>query len=176
MRINIFSIFLSVALLIGGPAFATSKSVLDNVEQAIANDPAIGNFKIEAGYNNGLVTLKGEVASEAAMYRTLEVARKAHGVQGLRNRLVINPALAPRQMMARPKLIDDRTLATNLMRSLERDMKLPADFAIYVYGGGATFKGTADNHRQIDRILSTALMTRGVTSIKNDMTIGGKPY
>jgi osmotically-inducible protein OsmY len=164
--------------LLGFPmsSFATSKTVLDAVESAIANDPTIGNFKIEAGYNNGLVTLKGEVASEEAMYRTLSVARAAKGVTGLRNRLTINSALAPRQMMARPKLIDDKTVATNLMRNLERDMKLPNDFTIYVYGGGATFKGTASSHRQIDKILSTALMTNGVTSIKNEMTIGGKPY
>jgi osmotically-inducible protein OsmY len=170
------SLFFAIALS-GSVAFAaTPHTTLDNVEEALSNDPQIGPYKIEARYHSGLVTLKGEVVSEQAMYQALKTARAAKGVTGLRNRLSINPALASSQMMARPRLLDDKTIATNLMTRIESAMSPSRDFMIYVYGGEATFRGTAANHREIDRILSIALMTDGVTGIKNEMTVNGKAY
>lgn len=171
-----FSLFFS--LILGGTnSFAaTPNTTLENVEKALASDPQIGPYKIEARYHSGLVTLKGEVSSEEAMYQALKTARAAKGVTGLRNRLQINPSLASSQLMARPRIYDDKTVATNLMRKIESEMEPSRDFMIYVYGGEATFRGTAKNHKEIDKILSIALMTDGVTGIKNEMTIKGKPY
>jgi osmotically-inducible protein OsmY len=170
------SLFILLILLIPNLSFAAwPKDLLRDVEKSIQATPGIGTYSIKAWCKRDVITLDGEVGSAEAADRVVAAVRNTPGVRKVRNKLTINSALDSNPL-ARPKFLDDRTVATNLMRTLESQMDLPSDFIIYVYGGRATFRGTARSHTEIDRILSNALMVEGVTGVANEMTIRGRDY
>ena len=47
---------------------------------------------------------------------------------------------------------------------------------VTAHNGTVTVAGDADNHRDIDKVLSTVLMVEGVKDVRSVMTIKGKRY
>lgn len=171
-------IFLILALVAPSISFSDSKAVLDSVENAIRSDSTIGTYNLQLKYFQGLVFLDGEVGSEMAKTKAGELASSVKGVEDIRNELKVNPSLRGNEVTPRamPRYADDSSLTSTLRRTLSQEGALVGDATVDVSNGVATFRGTANNFKEIDRMLSIALMVDGIRSVKNEMTINGHNY
>ncbi|MFO7917280.1 MAG: BON domain-containing protein [Anaerolineae bacterium] len=74
--------------------------VAERVTEALANDPQTAQYAIEVIDDNGLITLRGTVASEEDLTRAVEIARAQTGVLDVVNELEVEgsgeePPIAP---------------------------------------------------------------------------------
>lgn len=171
-------LFLLFAIVSASVSFADSRTILDSVEKTIKSDPSIGTYTLELKYFQGLVYLNGEVSSEAAKARMGELAANSKGVEGIRNELRVNPNFRGNEVTPRamPKIRNDQSLASELRNMLSQEGALVGDATVSVSDGVAVFQGTANNFKEIDRMLSIALMVDGIRSVRNEMTINGHNY
>jgi osmotically-inducible protein OsmY len=108
--------------------------------------------------------LEGDVDSERSKGQILEAARSATAKR-IREELRIRPGPS------------DSQIAENVREALRKDYPKLADrIQVDVRGGVAYLSGDLRNHREVDELLSTALMVEGVTDIKSDITLAGRPY
>ena len=63
--------------------------VAERVTEALANDPQTAQYAIEVIDENGLITLRGTVASEEDLTRAEEIARAQNGVIDVVNELEV---------------------------------------------------------------------------------------
>lgn len=63
--------------------------VAERVTEALANDPQTAQYAIEVIDENGLITLRGTVASEEDLIRAEEIARAQTGVLDVINELEV---------------------------------------------------------------------------------------
>jgi osmotically-inducible protein OsmY len=110
------------------------------------------------------IVLEGEVDSERSRGHIFDVARAATAKR-IRNELRIRPGPS------------DSQIAEHLRGTLRKDCPQLADrIQVEVQGGIAYLSGDLRSHREVDELLATALMVEGVTDIKSDITLGGRPY
>lgn len=66
-------------------------ALLATVKSKLALDNQVSAFAIDVDVENGIVSLQGDVRSEAARDRALQIAREVEGVREVRDRLTIRP-------------------------------------------------------------------------------------
>jgi osmotically-inducible protein OsmY len=136
----------------------------------------------------GVITLRGGVASEHDRQLIERIAWDTKGVENVYNLLEIRPPTGAQQMRdqitverARPRIekFDDDIVRRNIARNIaltEGGRPESLDLEIYVSDGMATIRGQRNNHGEIDRILSAALMSEGVQGVNSEITLNGSPY
>ena len=139
------------------------------LEQAIRSDlmarPDLRNFNFEVSESQGKVVLSGQARTERESQVAEQVARSHGGVREVRNQITV---LAP---------LNDSELAANVRRALSHEQNLDLEgLDVMSENGTVVFRGSRPDFRDIDRILSIALMVDGVKNIKNEMTIGQQEY
>jgi osmotically-inducible protein OsmY len=76
----------------------------------------------------------------------------------------------------RPAPGDDQ-IASEVRATLEREFPEHARaLQVEVREGVVRLSGDLRSHRDVDAVLATTLMQRGVRDIESDMTVGGRPY
>lgn len=70
--------------------FVSDATLTTKVHTALANDVGMRTmYSINVDSDNGVVTLKGKVDSEATKQRAADVAKKVSGVQSVKNELQV---------------------------------------------------------------------------------------
>ncbi len=83
--------------LLGGACGKTVGETIDDatittrVKTSLLNDPTVGGLRIDVDTNQGLVTLSGNVKSQAEADQAIALARRIDGVKDVKSTLVVNP-------------------------------------------------------------------------------------
>ena len=132
------------------------------VVNRISKDPTLGYHNYAVVAKGGLVTISGKVASAQDRARIEEIARGTPGVDEVE--------LALDTMLAK----DDKSLVALVRQQLEIENGINlSGIDIAANQGVVTFSGSRSNHRDIDHILSLALMVPGVRDIRSQMRLDG---
>lgn len=67
----------------GAGASSSDKDIAADIQDRLRQDPMTGRFPLSVTSEEGVVTLSGNVRSEAAKMRAVSVARGAAGVKGV---------------------------------------------------------------------------------------------
>ncbi len=93
-------IVLAIALSLSGcaptiTARADDPTLATHVKIDLLNDREVGDLRIQATAEAGIVTLAGEVRSAAQVDRAVAIARRVPGVRDVRSQLVVRPSTSP---------------------------------------------------------------------------------
>lgn len=139
------------------------------LEQAIRSElmarPDLRNFNIEVQESQGKVVLSGLTQTQGEAQIAEQVARSHQGVTKVDNQISVRPGPG------------NSELALRVRRALlgEGDIKLDS-LEISANNGTVTLRGDRTDFRDIDRILSVAMMVEGVKNVNNQLTIGQQRY
>lgn len=138
--------------------------VVERVRGAIPREAPNAHYNIKIQNFSDYVLLQGEVDSQTSRERIVSAARTA-AAKPVRDELRIRPAPA------------DDQVAAALRAALEAEYpSLASRVKVDVREGVAHFSGDLSNHREVDELLSTALMINGVKDVRSDITLKGRPY
>jgi osmotically-inducible protein OsmY len=139
----------------------SDETLLQNVIDELAFDPAIESKQIGVTVDGGVVTLRGTVGSYAEVLTAEEAAKRVSGVRAFTDELVVDmPSLHHR---------DDRDIAKAVADSLGWDITVPDEsIQVKVDKGWVTLEGAADWQFEIDnaeRAIQYLTGVRGVTNL-----------
>jgi hyperosmotically inducible protein len=83
---------LSIGCGSGTGAAIDDATITTRVKTAILNDSAVGGQKIDVDTSNRVVTLSGEVVTQADRDRAVKIARSVDGVADVKDSLQVVPA------------------------------------------------------------------------------------
>jgi hyperosmotically inducible protein len=66
-------------------------TITTRVKTALLNDPTVGGLAIDVDTNTGIVTLSGNVKSQAEADKAVQLARKTGGVKDVKSTLQVRP-------------------------------------------------------------------------------------
>jgi osmotically-inducible protein OsmY len=120
---------------------------------------------------DGIVTLKGEAASSAQKELTAEYAADIDGVKEVKNDMTVAATPVPMERTAAEKLDDASVTAQVKTALLTHRSTSSVSTKVETRDGEVTLTGIAKN--DAEKALVTKLVTdiRGVTGVKNQMTI-----
>lgn len=139
-------------------------------------DPTVKGRRVEVDTRNGVVTLSGEVASEAERAQALLLARSTQGVLRVEDHLTVNAGAeqtAAASESAQPKLTvpaDDATVATSVKTQFAEDPQLKA-IDVSVQEGVAQLQGTVASTAARQKAVDVARNTEGVTQVVDRLRI-----
>lgn len=131
------------------------------VEQVINRDARVGSADIKTTCENGVVTLRGEVPSAAAIQHAVSLARRVHGVRAVDSELRVTTDV--RKDATLLSEVQQRISASTVMR------KKPIQ--IDVKQGVVTLSGTVDYHGQRREATWLARQVRGVRSVVDKIKV-----
>jgi osmotically-inducible protein OsmY len=67
-------------------------TITTRVKTAMLNDPAVGGLRIDVDTFKGVVTLSGQVKSDAERQQAIQIARRTSGVVEVKDALQLAPA------------------------------------------------------------------------------------
>lgn len=151
----------------------TASAVMKNISEI----PDLGRYEIEVHARQGVATLTGQVSTEERKARIEQVARETKGVRVVRNYLRVNREWVRASTGLEPKIVPppepDESLAGRVKDTLQRENKIPMEgITVSANQGIITFEGVRANHREVDHILSVALMIDGVRDVHNKIRLG----
>ena len=174
MRFSIFFILYMFCFSI--PVFADYRQVLKQIESKVESEYGVGKYSIDMEYFRGDIILKGTVSSKEVKDKIGEIALSVPKVVSIRNLLAIDPSFADKTKMISQQRTDDM-IEAELAKYLsdDRDVHI-SNFSIDIDNGIATLRGDAPSFKEVDKVLSIALMTDGVRDIINRLTVEGHDY
>ena len=156
------------------PATVDDEQLRSMVQAAFFLDPAIKGRSIDVDARGGVVTLKGEVASESERAQALVLARNAKGVQRVEDNLTVDAALEQSRTSGLPGAPpDDAALAATVKSKLDADARLTA-ITVTVKDGVLSLQGNVATAAAHQRALAAASETEGIRQVVDRMTVGRK--
>lgn len=123
---------------------------------------------------NGVVTLKGDVDTQAKKDLTSEYAKDVDGVKEVKNDLTVAKA-KPEVKETSGEHIDDASITGQIKVSLFSHRSTSAlSTKVETTNGLVTLRGTADNNAERDMASKLSYDVYGVKNVKNEMTIAKK--
>jgi osmotically-inducible protein OsmY len=120
--------------------------------------------------NNGIVTLRGDAASEAQKELTTEYARDVEGVKEVRNEMTV--ARTAKKMQTVGAKFDDASITAQVKMALLYHRSTSAlGTKVETNDGVVTLYGKAHSAAEKDLATKFASDIRGVESVNNRMTI-----
>ncbi len=137
-----------------------SSDLSRRIQQLIKSEQGLGAYSVKIADLDGAVTLQGNVRSSADSATIERIARSVSGVVRVDNQLQIEKQIGDDSLekLVRTELQDRNGIDLN-------------GIEIVAQAGVVTFSGVRENHRQIDQILSAALMVAGVNDIRNEIKL-----
>ena len=124
----------------------------------------------EVDVKKGIVTLRGEAASQAQKELTAEYAKDVEGVKGVQNEMSV--AKAPQKERTVGEKIDDASITAQVKITLLSHQSTSAMNAkVETKRGAVTLSGKASNAAQLSLATKFAGDVTGVKSVTNRMTI-----
>lgn len=146
--------------------------ITSSIQASFFLDPAVKARQIEVASRNGIVTLRGEVASDAERGQALMIARNSAGVQRVEDDLTVNatlgePAATPPAPVAP---VADATVNAELKSKLAADRQLRS-VVVSVKDGTVELQGTVPSAEARQRVLDVVRQTSGVTQVVDRLAI-----
>jgi hyperosmotically inducible protein len=155
-----------------GEAPLDDERVQNTIQAAFFLDPAVKGRRIDVEAHTGVVTLKGEVASEAERAQALALARNAEGVQRVEDNLTVNAALdgPDSSSPSAAPVADDASLTARVKSQLGADAQLK-EISVVVKDGVLELRGTVPSAAAHQRALAAASGTTGITQVVDRLTV-----
>lgn len=131
-----------------------------DIEEAIHRAAGLGTYSVQVVHVGDKISLTGTALNEKDRERIGQIAQGVASGHSITNELTLATAPGDAALVAR----------VHEALSREKDIDL-AGVSISANSGIVVIKGAKNNHREIDRILSVALMVEGVRDIKSEMKI-----
>ncbi len=130
------------------------------VKSALMNSAVRSRYSLNVLAQESSVTLRGEVGSQEDRRLLEETARLTPGVTHVINELKVQGSP------------DDAELQARVEAALRKNVPdLQIGVTVSVRDGVVTLSGSKDNHREIDHLLSIALMVEGVRDIISNLEL-----
>lgn len=143
--------------------------IAEAVTDALARDPRVLSFNIEADVNAGEVTLRGTVDNLKARQAAAEDARNIVGVIGVENRIKVRPEQES----------TDKAIEQDLQAALLRDPYVDRyQIDANVINGVAELEGEVDSHFEKLQAEDVAATVLGVVTVDNNLQVkdAQEPY
>lgn len=137
-----------------------SARLANEIKSRLSAEHSLGHYTIDVLVSGDATSLIGSVARDEDRAAIERIVRQTPGVKTIYNQITLAPAESD--------LVVERNVREALARAGDVDL---TGLEIAANDGVVTFAGNRGNHRDIDRILSVALMVDGVRGIKSDMVI-----
>ena len=165
-------LFLVLAVLIVWPAESPAQEVKDSwitskTKMALVTDKRVKARQIKVETQQGVVTLRGKVASGEERTAAEEITKGIDGVKSVRNTLEIVPD-------AKRKALDtkDDEVTKAVRDRLAADEKLKAaSIRVRADNGMVTLMGTVPNAQVKDRAVEMARKVPGVRAVRNELQL-----
>jgi len=156
----------------GGAAAPDDMALTNSIQAAFFLDPTVKGRRVEVTSQKAVVTLRGEVASEAERSQALLLARNTAGVQRVEDNLTVNASLDQAHTGSLPAAapVDDATVATDVRAKLAADAQLRTIDAA-VTDGVLELRGTVPNAAAHQRALDVARQSTGVAQVIDRLSI-----
>jgi len=156
----------------GAPPSANSDAWLsEKVKATLLFHRSVSASKTEVYVNEGIVTLRGEAASESQKELTTEYAKDVEGVKEVKNEMTVSKT--PEMTMARVGgKIDDASITAQVKITLLFHRSTSAlSTKVETNDGVVTLYGKASNAAEKDLVNKLVNDINGVKSVNNRMTI-----
>jgi osmotically-inducible protein OsmY len=156
----------------GAPPTANSDAWLrDNVKVALLFHRSVSAGTTEVDVKDGIVTLRGDAASQAQKELTTEYAKYVEGVKDVKNEMTVSKSSEKTPRTLGEKIDDASITAQVNMALLNHRSTSVLNTTVKTNRGVVTVGGKANNEAEL--ILVTKLVSdiNGVKSVKNSMTI-----
>jgi osmotically-inducible protein OsmY len=164
----------------GGDVVGTAGAVVDDaritgtIQSKFFLDDQVKGRRIDVDTRAGVVTLRGEVASEAERAQALTLARSTDGVSRVEDSLIVNASMgaAAPDRTSPGQQLDDATITTKIQAKyfLDRDVKAGA-LDVSTTDGVVLIEGVAPSQAARDRALAIARETEGVVQVVDRVRI-----
>jgi osmotically-inducible protein OsmY len=125
----------------------------------------------EVSANNGIVTLRGEAASQAEKDLTTEYAKDIEGVKDVNNEMTVSGA--PKKKATMGDKFDDASITAQVKMALLSHRSTSAVHTkVETKNGVVTLSGKAENAAEIDLVTKYVSDIKGVKRVNNKMTMG----
>ncbi|MGA9033598.1 MAG: BON domain-containing protein [Sulfuricaulis sp.] len=125
----------------------------------------------EVSANNGIVTLRGDAASQAEKDLTTEYAKDVEGVKDVNNAMTVSGA--PKKKATMGEKIDDASITAQVkMTLLSHRSTSTVHTKAETKKGVVTLSGKAENAAEIDLVTKLVSDVKGVKRVNNKMTVG----
>jgi len=141
-----------------------ARSEVERVKRSLAQHVASGSYSISIESAPEGVVLRGtadNAETKEEIIRAARIATKRPIIQEIMER----------------GLVDDASIKTAIEELVRSEYpRLLRDLDIAVANGVVTLKGNFPSRREVDKVLASILMVKGVRDIESDVLIGGRPY
>ncbi len=127
--------------------------------------------KTDVNVKDGVVTLKGEAASQAQKDLTAEYAKDIEGVKEVKNEMTVAATPEPAERTAGEKIDDASVTAQVKMALLNHRSTSAFKTGVETRDGAVTLTGVARNAAEKSLVTKLVSDIQGVKSVKNQMTV-----
>jgi osmotically-inducible protein OsmY len=155
----------------GAPPTANSDAWLrDKVKVTLLLHRSVSAGTTEVDVKDGIVTLRGDAASQAQKELTTEYAKDVEGVKGVNNEMTVTNTLKKNKTVG--EKIDDASITAQVKMTLLYHRSTSAiNTKVETNSGVVTLYGKASNVAELDLATKLANDVNGVKGVKNRMTI-----
>lgn len=145
------------------------------VKSALAFHKGVSAYGTEVQVNDGVVTLKGEAASEAQKDLTKAYAEDIEGVKDVNNEMRVSPE-SSRHLKARDESVDDASITAQVRVALLTHRSTRASHInVSTHEGIVTLKGVAKNEAEKTLVSKLADDIHGVKEVENKIEVEVEP-
>jgi hyperosmotically inducible protein len=142
----------------------------DKVKYTLLFHRSVSVVTTDVNVKNGIVTLRGEAASQAHKDLTTEYVKDVEGVKNVNNEMTIGKT--PKKKQTADSKIDDASITAQVKMTLLYHRSTSAlNTSVTTKRGVVTLSGKAKNTAEKDLATKFAIDVNGVKSVKNRMTI-----
>jgi osmotically-inducible protein OsmY len=161
-------------------AVADDASVTSRIQAKFFLDPGIKTRRIDVDTRGGVVTLRGDVASDNERAQALILARTTDGVERVEDALTVNPAIEPIQSEPAdaaaaepaPSNAENEALTSAVQARFSEEASLEsATIAVTAKDGIVLLDGLAPSAAARARAISIARGTEGVVQVIDRITV-----
>jgi osmotically-inducible protein OsmY len=150
-----------------GDAWVTAK-----VQAKFFIDPDVKGRDIDVDTQNGAVTLRGEVETEAERRQAIAIARSTDGVQSVTDQLQVRPSDAKTTERDAAVSVDDVWITTKIQSQYFLDQLVKGrNIDVDTRQGVVSLKGTVSSTAGREAAVAIARDTEGVTRVVDRLTM-----
>ena len=144
----------------------------DKVKATLLFHRSVSAIKSEVDVKDGIVTLRGEAASQAQKELTTEYAKDVDGVRDVKNEMTVSKT-SDKTSDTLGEMIDDASITAQVKMALLFHRSTSAfNTKVETTHGVVTLSGKAGNAAEKDLVSKLVNDVKGVKSVMNQMTIG----
>lgn len=150
-------------------ASSSDSAISGKVKTAFGLSKRLSGYDIKAESDDGIVTLSGQVGSDAAKSLAAEIARDTPGVREVINNIEVNPGAQPSIENSR---IDDLEIRASILEAFARSPELSGkNLDIVVQDRKVTLTGSVDTKAQSNGAEQAARAVDGVAAVTNNLSV-----